>query len=367
MAKSAAKTGTVSALDYLAAPAKHSAKSVCAVYGDDAYLKSEVLSALRQDLLGGDQDSFSLSTFPGRDALLRDVLDALATVSLFGQGRRMVIVEEADAFVSQYRSELEDHVAQATRGAVLVLDVKTWPSNTRLAKAVAATGLAIDCAAPKERPLKTWLISRAKSEHGVRLDAAAADLLLALVPPELGILVQEVAKLALMVGEDRVIDAKLVGENVGGWRARTTWEMIDAAADGHADAALAQLHRLISSGEKPHGLLPQMASSLRRFATATQLIEMAECEKRRLPLRDALAQAGVLPFKLSDAQRQLRQIGRHRARLLAGWLLAADLAMKGYNSSDDRARLELERLIVRLGAASQEAAARIQPPLPARS
>ena len=67
-----------------------------------------------------------------------------------------------------------------------------------------------------------------------------------------------------------------------------------------------------------------------------------------MPLDAALKQAGVLPFKLQSAERQLRQIGRERARQLVDWLLAADLAMKGYNSSDARARLELERLILRL-------------------
>jgi DNA polymerase-3 subunit delta len=189
------------------------------------------------------------------------------------------------------------------------------------------------------------------------------------VPPELGILVQELAKLALMAGESRAINVQLVRDNVGGWRARTTWEMIDAAADGRAAEALAQLDRLIASGEKPHGLLPQMASSLRRFSTAAQLIEAAESDGRRLPLREALAQAGVLPFKLADAERQLRQIGRPRAKQLNHWLLAADLAMKGHNSADDRARTELERLIVQLAAgnAGQQASNKLSPGGPRRS
>jgi hypothetical protein len=100
--------------------------------------------------------------------------------------------------------------------------------------------------------------------------------------------------------------------------------------------------------------LPQIASSLKRFATAARLIQAAEADKRRLLPRDALAQAGVLPFKLTDADRQLRQIGRKRALMLTEWLLAADLAMKGHNSSDERARIELERLIVRLGKANRE-------------
>jgi DNA polymerase-3 subunit delta len=236
-----------------------------------------------------------------------------------------------------------------------VLEVKTWPSNTKLAKAVAASGLAIDCDAPNERQVKSWLIQRAKAVHGVRLDASAADALFELVPPEIGILVQEVAKLALVAGEGRTIDVALVHENVGGWRARTTWEMVDAAADGRAADALAQLDRVIASGEKPQGLLPQMASSLRRFASATSLIEAAEADRRRLPVRDALSQAGVPPFKLTDAERQLKQIGRNRAKQLTRWLLAADLATKGHNSSDERARIELERLIVRLASTPQAA------------
>jgi len=291
-----------------------------------------------------------------RFSALRDVLDALATVSLFGDVR-LVIVEEADSFVSQHRGELEKYVDHPAKGGVLVLEVKTWPANTRLAKAVAANGLAIQCKTPRETQTKRWLVERARSAHGARLDAASVDVLVELLPAELGVLDQEVARLALLAGPQGVIDAELVRENVGGWRVRTTWEMIGAAADGRAPDALRQLDRLIAAGEKPQGLLPQMSYTLRQFAGATRLIEAAEADRRRLPLRSALQQAGVPPFKLADAERQLRQIGRARARQLAGWLLAADLAMKGHNSSDARARLELERLIVRLSTAASDRAA----------
>jgi len=147
---------------------------------------------------------------------------------------------------------------------------------------------------PKDRQAKSWLTQRAKAVHDVRLEAAAADALLELVPPELGILVQEIAKLALVVGPDRVIDVKLVQENVGGWRTRATWDMIDAAADGRAADALGQLNRLIASGEKPFGLLPQMASSLRRFSTAVHLSKPRrytgnDCRRARHWLRRALS------------------------------------------------------------------------------
>lgn len=354
MSKSKPKADVVSALDVIEATQQQGGVSVYVVYGDDEFLKSEAIAALRHSLLAGDEEGFAVSEFAGDKVQLRDVRDALSAVSLFGSGRRLVVVKDADAFVSRYRSELEDYVAKPTRDAVLVLEVTTWPSNTRLAKAVASVGQAIDCAAPNERKLKPWLVRRAKERHELRLEAAAADALCERLPPEPGILVQELAKLALLAGDHRVIDEQLVRTHVGGWRTRTTWEMIDLAADGRAAESLSQLDRLLLAGEKPHALLPQLASTLRRFGVAVQLVESAEADGRRLPLRDALAQAGVLPFKLATAEQQLRQIGRERAKQLTRWLLAADLALKGHNSSDDRARGELERLIVRLAAAGNQ-------------
>lgn len=349
-------------MDFLANPAKFPPGHVCAVMGDEAFLKREVLAELRAQVLGDDEGEFSLTTLAGRDARLRDVLDALGTVSLFGSGKRLVIVDEVDSFVSEHRGELEAYVERPHSGGVLVLEVKTWPATTRLAKAVAAKGLTVECKSLNENQVKRWLVQRATSRHGVRLDSSAADALLELLPPELGILAQELDKLSLLAGASGEIDALLVTDNVGGWRTRTAWDMVDAVADGRAKDAFEQLHRLIAAGEKPQGLFPQMSHSLRQLAAAARVIEAAEADGRRIGLQTALQQAGVPPFKIGTAERQLRQIGRERARQLAEWLLAADLAMKGYNSSDARARMEIERLIVRLSSAagphSRQAAAR---------
>jgi len=364
MAKSSTeKPTTVGALTFLLQPENYRSACVYVLYGDDAYLKAEALRAIRQALIGRELEPFSATTFPGKEAQLREVLDALATLSLFSSGPRLVIVEDADSFVSQYREELESYLARSSKGGVLVLEVKSWPTNTRLAKAVSLHGMTIDCRShesckpqerkSRERELKAWLVQRAKVHYEVRLETAAADALFDLLPPEPGILEQEIARLALLVGPRRAIDAAFVQQHVGGWRVRAAWDMIDAAAEGRAPEALSQLERLITSGEKPQVLLAQLASSLRPFAVAVELIEAAKAHHQRLPIATALSQAGVPPFKLRQTEEQLRQIGWSRARQLIHWLLTADLAMKGHNSSDDRARIELERLFVRLSAAGR--------------
>lgn len=353
MAKAAATT--VFALKLLMSPGDYRPRGICAVAGDDAFLKHEVRMAIIKSLLG-DGEEMGADTLDGKTAELRDLLDALSERSLFGGDNRVVVIEEADTFVKQYREKLEPLVEKLPTGAVLILEIASWPSNTRLAKAVAQHGLTVSCQVPEKgaeltaftKLLKDWLIQTAKHEHQVELKRPAVDVLVDLLPPEPGILFQEIARLATLTEDKSAIDAELVRTHVGGWRVRTTWDMIDAAADGNAAAALAQLDRLLAAGEEPHALLPQMASTLRRFAAAARTYEQAEQQRRPLSLRAALEESGMPVFKISTAENQLKQIGRPRAKQLFRWLLAADLELKGHNSAKDRARRVLETLIVRL-------------------
>jgi DNA polymerase III delta subunit len=198
------------------------------------------------------------------------------------------------------------------------------------------------------RQLKDWLIAVARREFDAELQRAAVEQLLELLPTEPGVLYQEVARLSLLAGPAKKIDARLVEDNVGGWRTRKTWDMIDAAADGRTAEALEQLDRLLAAGEEAFGLLPQMASTFRKFAAAVRLFDQAELQRRPISVRQALERAGMPPFKLGNAERQLKQIGRPRGRQLYRWLLAADLEIKGYNSTKERARRVLETFILRL-------------------
>ena len=57
---------TLHAIDYLAKPQKHPPRPVCAVFGDEPFLRRQALIRLREAVLGGDEAEFSLATFEGR-------------------------------------------------------------------------------------------------------------------------------------------------------------------------------------------------------------------------------------------------------------------------------------------------------------
>lgn len=338
---------TIHAIEFLEAQEPDlSPTSICVVFGNEPFLKRHTLLRLRKLIAGEAEGGLASSILEGSEATISEVAAELATRSLFGPGKRLVIVESADSFVTRYRADLERFLTRPTSANVLVLEVTSWLSNTRLFKLVDAKGLQVECTAPTGTRLTRWLCRWAKTAHGAKLSQSVAELLVEMVGPELGLLDQELAKLALSVGPTREITPELVARMVGTWRAKTAWEMLDAALDGKPAQALMQLDRLILAGEHPVAILGQIAATLRRFAAATRVVLRTEGLGKKISVRTALEQAGIKPFVLDKAERQLRRLGRHRGARLYRWLVEADLALKGDSALSGRA--VLERLLVRL-------------------
>ncbi|MGH7138648.1 MAG: DNA polymerase III subunit delta [Pirellulales bacterium] len=343
----------IHALDYLDEKTHAPAPGCCALFGDEPFLKGLVLAELRRLVLGEEEAEFSLTRFDGRSAEWRSVSDELLTVGLFGGGHRLVVVDDADDFVSEHRAQLEDTITRTSRTGTLVLIVQSWPSNTRLAKQVAATGLAVECKSPPAARLIKWLSALARDRHRARLEREAAESIVEIIGPELGLINQELAKLAA-AANGQPITAELVQQLVGGWKAKTAWDMLDAAVEGRTGEALVELDRLLLSGENPIAVMGQIAATLRRFAAATRHIEQTEASGGRPNLRQSLELAGVKSFVAQKSEAQLRKLGRPRAGQIYRWLLDVDLALKGSSSAPARARTVLEQLVVRLGVPSPQ-------------
>ena len=351
-----AKAQVLHATEYLKQSAKFPPKPVCVLFGGDAFLKSQAFRRLRTALLDGDNGNanngadaeFALTRFDGNQAAFPVVLRELAMMTMFGDGQRVVVVEDADTFVTKFRGELEDYAAAPSRTSTLILLVSTFPSNTRLYKTVEASGRLVDCSPLDERAIPKWLVGWSLTAHQLNCDTAAAELLVDLIGTELGLLDQELSKLALVVEKGGKLSAATVQDTVGSWRTRTTWEMLDLALAGNVPEAIRQLDMLMQAGENPVGILAQVAYSLRRLAAATQLILDAEQLGKRIPLTTALEQAGIKRFVLQKSEMQLKRLGRHRGAKLLDWLLKADLDLKG--DSRISPRTIIEQLILKIAA-----------------
>jgi DNA polymerase-3 subunit delta len=308
------------------------------LHGDELFLKRQALLALRKRAVGTEAEDQAPATYAGETATFAAVFDELRTVPFFAP-RRMVHVQDADPFVSKYRSQLEKSIDKLPAGGVLILDVKTWAANTRLAKMVADAATLV-CKALAAYRLPPWCSDWAASQYQKQLPSAAANLLVEFVGTEMGLLDQEIQKLAVYVGDRKKIEEADVDKLVGNSRAESTWKIFDALAAGNARAALAILDRALEQGEAPLKIMGAFSMQLRRLANAARLATQGT------NLRSALTRVGVPPFAVDSAEKQLRQLTRRRALRLYDWLLDVNMDLRGNSTLPERT--VLERFLLKL-------------------
>ncbi len=323
------------------------APAVIVLAGDCPFISRHLLHQLRDIFCPAEEDrSWAWREFSG-DELPdpRDVLDEAATAPLFATATRVAVVRQADSFVSASRDLLE-RSADRPRGnrGLVILEVKSFPGSTRLAKAVARHGLLIEVGVPARFNLSSWLRKWTKHTHQAELPAAAAGLLLERLGNDLGQVDQALGRLAaaLPAQGQRMIAPEAVDTLGGSGNQRTAWEMLNAAAAGQTAEAVTLLGSLLEAGESPIGLSAQTAAVFRRYATAARLLAGPD---RPAGIEAALREAGVAawPKALAEAERALRHLGSRRCRELPGWLAEVDRSLKAEASRGLRARLALER------------------------
>jgi DNA polymerase III delta subunit len=350
--------GGTHALDVLIEPEGFDAgsASIVVIHGDEPFLAGRILGLLRDRLVPDEADrDWAWREFDGSQPLdPRDVFDEAATIPLFGTATRAAVVRQADTFVTASRELLETIAGKARgRRGLVILEVRTFPATTRLAKAAAKNGLVIETSVGKKSDLPAWVRKWAKATHGLTVAAPTAEALLERLAGNLGLIDQALARLLAAMPESErrqtihpeAIDAFTVmpGE-------RPAWEMIDAAASGDTSRALAELAAILETGESPIALAAQASAVLRKLATAARLLALPADAGRPAGIDQALREAGVgaWPKALAQARESLAHLGTARARRLPTWLRDLDLALKGEASRGLRSRLALERLFCRM-------------------
>ena len=326
------------ATQYLSRKSNDRPPAVVVLFGEEAHLKHQCIVRLTELVLGpGPDAAVGLVKFAGKETELKSVKSELQTVGMFVSSR-LVVVEDADDFVTKYREGLEAYCLKPSSRSVLVLDCKSWKSNTRLAKKTAETGLELDCGELGAGPLQKWITDYAAAEHGKQISRDSASLLVELAGTGLGQLSMELAKLASFVGERPQIKPDDVRQLVGGWRAEETWTMTNAVRDGDVSTAISCLSKLLHAGEAAPKILGGLIYVFKKFAIAT------ERSRRSVPLREALKDAGVFPRDFDSSERYLKRLGRRRADQLFARLADADRDLKGGSRLPDR--LQLEQLLL---------------------
>jgi DNA polymerase III subunit delta len=328
------------AIAFLGRDSKPRRQPIYVLTGEEDFLKRRVRERLMPVLLGESDPSFALSSYSGDSVDFSTIRNELGTLPFLCE-RRIVLIDQADGFVSKYRPVIEKYVAAPSQVGILLLDVKTWTSTTKLAKAIpdAAT---IQCKAPAQGKLASWCTEWAKEGYDKKLATPAANLLVELVGAHLGVLDQEIAKLSDYAGDKAEITTQSVDEMVGRSREAQIFKIMDSIGDNKPDQALEILREVFEQGDDPFRVLGALSSQIRKLAQVARLYD------RTKDIETALSEGGIpaWPQARDNARKQLKHLGATRLNELYTWLLETDLGMKGDCPLPNR--LQVERLLVRL-------------------
>jgi DNA polymerase-3 subunit delta len=307
---------------------------------DQSLVNAQCHEFLRQ-LVEPSQRATGLFTVDADEVSVADVLDELRTVPFLTQ-ERVVVVKNADDFVSKNRPLLEKYFDNPCPTGILILTVSSWPSQTKLAKKLPSVGKLVEVKEPQPWQLPSRLSKYTSDAHNKRLDKDAAELLIELTGDELTRLYSEIDKLALLAEAQKTITIEHVESLIGHNRIYGAFEVIDAIGSGKVGEAVARLRNMFAEDKtSEYTIVGAFAFHFRRMYNAKALLEKGmstfEIGKRLRLWRS----------KEESFFAQVRKITLQQLSRILQQLAAIDHAIK---TGQTKAQVAIEQLVLKLAA-----------------
>lgn len=310
------------------------------IAGKDESLVGVQCQGLVDKLLEPSQRTTGLLDTEAGSLSASDVLDELRTAP-FLTDKRVVLVRNADDFVSRNRPLLEKYFDKPCPTGRLILVTRTWDARTKLARKLPNVGKLVKVTQPSRRELPQRLIAYAKDAYDKKLGLPTATLLIELTGDELTRLYSEIDKLALFADAEKIITQRHVELLIGHNRLFNAFAVIDAVLAGDPGVAVDCLRGMFAQDRSTeYKVVGAFAFHFRKMFNAKVLLEKGA---RRGELIKRLQIWGNQDgFFAQVRQMSLKQIGRN----------IRQLAETDYEIKTGRAKatVAMEQLVLRMAA-----------------
>jgi len=267
-------------------------------FGGEMYLAEVFVRDLQARLIPPDVPDFHLDVFHLDETRWADLLDTARTMPFFFSPWRIVIVRFPEkAGESDRGPEKEMKLVPAADMKLLKAYFASPPSRTvmtiiypgRVKKGHALVRFfsSLRGVVPREvKPLKDgdvgrWLEAKARS-LGKAVTPDASKRLLEIVGSDLRLMDNEVEKLAVYVGEKKIIDIDDVNQATAWVREFNPFELDNSLEKADLRECLLVLDNLFKAGEKPEQILFRFVSYLRSILLARTRLEDKTADKKAI-------------------------------------------------------------------------------------
>jgi DNA polymerase-3 subunit delta len=239
------------------------------LFGEEEFLKEEAATAITAAHLDPATRDFNYDQLRGGDVEPETLASIASTPPMMAEWR-VVIVRDTQLLAANARGRaaIESLLDRPARDLVLVF-LATLPdkSKAQIYERLKKAATSIEFAGMSSADLPGWLVERARLRD-VELETAAARALASAKGGELGVMIQELAKLADYVGERKRITTADVEAVVGAVPRQNRWDWFDLVSDLRFREARAGLAILLDSGETGVGLIIGLGTQFLRLGAA---------------------------------------------------------------------------------------------------
>lgn len=228
-----------------AGKSKSNLELVYVIAGDEPTLVNSQCTGLIDRLVTPQEKPTGLLVADADKITITELLDELRTLPFLTK-KRVVVLRNADKFISANREALERYFENPCPTGVLVITATSWDGKTRLAKKLPAVGTLFAVKPPKPAELPRRLTAYAQEAHSKRLEYDAAALLVELAGEDLPRLYTEIDKLAVYALDDKTITTAHVESLVGRNRLFDAFEVIGACLQRKPAPAVERLRRMFA-------------------------------------------------------------------------------------------------------------------------
>ncbi|MDX1646147.1 MAG: DNA polymerase III subunit delta [Longimicrobiales bacterium] len=287
------------------------------LHGEDHFRKEGAVRALVDAHLDPATRDFNFDPLRGSEVDAETLASILATPPMMAEWRVVVLREvEGLATTKKARDELVEVAKKPPPGLALILSC-TVPSGSKAKfyRELAKHARSVEFRAIGEADVPGWLMGRAEEEHGLALEPDAARALGSAIGTDLGVLAQELEKLARFVGDRGAI--RLADVEAAGTRLPTQdrWRWFDLVGARRFEDARRTLAVLLGQGETGVGLVIGLTTHLLRLGIAVEqgvrgLEEALPRHQKWLAKRVAQQARGWSIEEIDEALAGLRDVDR---------------------------------------------------------
>jgi DNA polymerase-3 subunit delta len=313
------------------------------VAGEERVLRDEVVASLRAAALDGGIAAFNEDKFTAGEVDVDTVVSAARTVPMMSK-RRFVLIRGAERWESPESEKspfdrLAEYAASPVESTCLVVVGSKLDGRRKFVLLARKQGFFVGCDPLDARALPGWIIERCAAKgHAIERDVA--DLLAAIVGPQLSPVDDAIERLSLYVGTGARIDEEAISTCVARVRAADAWALVDAVGARDLGGALRTLADAYDPRERGLPLLGALAWSVRQLARFQAALESGASSE------EAARRAGAFnSFRARELAAKARAI---RGKEVLRWLLVlseTDLALKSSRRGPD---VILEEMLTRL-------------------